>query len=117
VLCEGDIESVPGDSPHYIGLFETLKLARKLLLSVPAEVAIIAVEAADIFTLGGEMHPGVQASIPAVVDFVRLVTNEFASAEPGSTPKLADAVDRALQIVPLDFGGVRFVTIPERTAR
>jgi len=70
VLEEGDISSVPGGSPHYIGLFETLNLARALEMAVPDRLVIVAVEAADNMTLGGEMHGSVRAALPVVVERV-----------------------------------------------
>jgi hydrogenase maturation protease len=70
VLEEGDISSVPGGSPHYIGLFETLALGRKLEMVVPDRLVVVAVEAADNMTLGGEMHPAVRAAVPVVVERV-----------------------------------------------
>ena len=66
VVREGDISSPSGRSPHYIGLFETLRVARELLLPVPEEVVILAVEVADTTNLGGRMHPAVEAAVPRV---------------------------------------------------
>ena len=57
----------PGGSPHYVGLFDVLRLGRSLGLAVPSEVTILAVEAADVLTVGGGMHPEVRAAIPAVL--------------------------------------------------
>lgn len=70
VVEERDFRSAPGGSPHYIGLFETLALARKLEMAVPDRLVIVAVEAADNLTLGGEMHPAVRAALPAVIERV-----------------------------------------------
>jgi hydrogenase maturation protease len=70
VLEEGDISAIPGGSPHYVGLFETLALGRKLEMEVPDRLVIVAVEAADNMTLGGDMHPAVRAALPAVVEQV-----------------------------------------------
>lgn len=70
VLQEGDLVGAPGGSPHYIGLFETLELARALGLDVPAEVVIVAVEAGDYTTVGGAMTAPVEAAVPAVVERV-----------------------------------------------
>jgi len=84
LLREGDILSVPGGSPHFIGLFETLKLARELLLNVPKEVIILAVEAADCLTVGGSMHPAVQAAVPVVVDWIREFVGTPARVEPSA---------------------------------
>jgi hydrogenase maturation protease len=70
VLQEGDLVGAPGGSPHYIGLFETLELARALGLDVPAQVVIVAVEAGDYTTVGGAMTAPVEAAVPAVVERV-----------------------------------------------
>jgi hydrogenase maturation protease len=64
VLGEEDFAGAPaGGSPHYIGLFEALDLARGLGLDVPDEVVIVAVEAGDYFTVGGEMTAAVGAAV------------------------------------------------------
>lgn len=67
-LTESDLAGPRGSSPHYIGLLETLDLARALGMQVPAEVVIVAVEAGDYVTVGGEMTPPVAAAVPVVVD-------------------------------------------------
>ncbi len=71
VLRENEMRAVPGVSPHYIGLFETLAVGRQLRLPVPEDVVIVAVEAADCFTVGGAMHPAVQAALSEVAGLVR----------------------------------------------
>ena len=70
VLRSSDMKSVSGPSPHYVGLLETLQLARELLLNVPKEVIILAVEAADCLTLGGAMHDAVKSAVGLVADLV-----------------------------------------------
>jgi hydrogenase maturation protease len=62
--------AAPGGSPHFLGLFEVLAVGRKLHLDVPREIIVIAVEASDCITVGGPIHPGVQAAIPEVVELV-----------------------------------------------
>jgi hydrogenase maturation protease len=76
LLREEDVQPVPGDSPHYIGLFETLKLGRKLQLDVPQEVIIVAVEPADCLTVGGAISPAVQEAIPKVVSLVQRLASQ-----------------------------------------
>jgi hydrogenase maturation protease len=70
VLGEADFAGAPGGSPHYIGLFEALEVARALGLDTPAEVVSVAVEAGDYLTVGGGMTPAVGAAVPEVVDRV-----------------------------------------------
>ena len=74
VFHEGEVRNTPGGSPHYIGLFEALRLGRALNLAVPEEVAIVAVEPADCLTVGGKMHDAVRAAITEVVAKVAEMT-------------------------------------------
>lgn len=67
VVREHDVRSAPGAAAHGTGLFDALALARQLGFPVPADVVILAVEAADCLTLGGPMHPAVAAALPQVV--------------------------------------------------
>jgi hydrogenase maturation protease len=82
VLHEKDFRTTPGGSPHYIGLQETLSIARALYLSVAETVVVLGVEAADCCTLGGAMHPAVHAAMPALLSKVREMI------EPAREPKL-----------------------------
>jgi hydrogenase maturation protease len=66
-----DLKSPPGGSPHYVGLFEALAVARHLRLPTAEEVLILAVEATNCFTVGEDMHPAVVAAIPVLIKMVR----------------------------------------------
>jgi hydrogenase maturation protease len=67
VLTEDRVRAAPGESPHFLGLFDVLRVARKLGMAVPGDVVILAVEAFDCTTVGGRMHPAVESAIgPAV---------------------------------------------------
>jgi hydrogenase maturation protease len=68
VLTEDGVCSVPGGSPHFLGLFDVLRVARKLGLAVPRDVVILAAEAFDCLTVGGSMHPAVERAIGQAVD-------------------------------------------------
>lgn len=70
-LGEEDMPGVSGGSPHYVGVFEALEIGRAMGLTVPTEVRVLAVEGADCFTMGGEVHPAVRRVVPAVVDEIR----------------------------------------------
>jgi hydrogenase maturation protease len=52
------------------GVRNAISTARQLGLKVPSEVTVLAVEAADLLTLGGPMHPSVAAAIPRVLDLL-----------------------------------------------
>jgi hydrogenase maturation protease len=63
-----DLEIVPGGSPHYVGLFETLELVRALGLDGPSTVVLVCVEVADTVTIGGGLSPAVRDALPELVD-------------------------------------------------
>lgn len=67
-LREHDLDGPRGSSPHYIGLLETLDLARALGLDVADDIVIVAIEAGDFWTVGGPMTDRVRASVPSVVE-------------------------------------------------
>jgi hydrogenase maturation protease len=64
------IRPAPGGSPHFLGLFEVLAVAKRLGLPVPESAIVVAVEASDCTTVGGGMHPDVQSAIPEVLEMV-----------------------------------------------
>ncbi len=75
-LAEGDIDTIPGTSPHYIGLFETLALGRELGLDVATELVIVAIEVVDCMTVGGDMNPVVEQAIPGVIKRVEALVGQ-----------------------------------------
>lgn len=85
VLREQDLDGPRGSSPHYIGILETLELARALGLAAPTDVAIVAVEAGDAWTVGGSMTDGVGASVPTVVERTMAMIDPAVAGASGST--------------------------------
>ncbi len=79
-----ELKAVQGGSPHYVGLYEALALARQLGLPVAEEVIFLAVEAADRSTLGGVMHSAVLAAIPRLTTLVRDMLRAAPDVEKGS---------------------------------
>lgn len=111
VSQSSDIKSHFCPSPHYVGLFETLQLAKKLLLPVPEEVIILAVEAADCITLGGEMNPAVKSAVEIVADMVDELTH---CGEPAGAPHDRNAardLQRAIANVSARCGAQRLEVI------
>jgi hydrogenase maturation protease len=81
-LREGDLLVPKGNSPHYIGLFEALAAGRKLNLPVAPEMVILAVEAFDCLTIGGQMHHAVEGAIPVVVNRIQELLRQAMSPSP-----------------------------------
>jgi hydrogenase maturation protease len=69
-LTEADLVGPRGGSAHYVGLLETLDLARALGLPAPEDVVFVAVEAGDYRTVGGAMTAPVEAAVEPVVERV-----------------------------------------------
>lgn len=65
-----ELRAAPAGAPHGAGLREVLDLAGALGLSRPDEIRILAVEAADCVTLGGPMHPAVEAAMAAALEWI-----------------------------------------------
>lgn len=110
VLRSSDMKSAYGPSPHYVGLLETLQLARELLLNVPKDVIILAVEAADCLTLGGKMHDAVKSTVGLVVDLVAEITQNWKPAEAHDKVS-GDGLKRAIATVSARWGSERLVVI------
>ena len=49
---EKDLRHIPGPSPHYVSVPQTLEIGKKLGLKVPSKIKIIAVEAKNMYNLG-----------------------------------------------------------------
>ena len=109
VLRTSDIKSAPGPSPHYVGLLETLQLARKLLLNVPNDVIILAVEAADCLTLGGKMHDAVKSAVGVVGDLVGEIAQRWRPAGTQEVQDSGDGLRGAIASVAARWGSERLV--------
>jgi hydrogenase maturation protease len=109
VLRSSDIKSTFGPSPHYVGLLETIQLARELLLNVPEEVILLAVEAADCLTLGGEMHDAVKSAVGLVADLVGKIGQNWKPAGAHQDTDSGGGLSRAIAIVSARWGSERLV--------
>jgi hydrogenase maturation protease len=110
VLRSSDLKSIYGPSPHYVGLLETLQLARELLLNVPKDVIILAVEAADCLTLGGKMHDAVKSTVGLVVELVAEIVNNWKPVD-AQQEVSTDGLRRAIDTVSARWGSERLVVI------
>ncbi len=71
-----DWKTTPGTSAHYVGLFDALQAGRAMNLPVAKEVVILAVEAADVVSVGGSMTEAVEAALPVVVSQLQALLSE-----------------------------------------
>lgn len=64
---EAHINTLPGMSPHFLGVGEILALGRLMGQPMPERVCLFAVEAEDSHTLGTELSDSVALALPGVV--------------------------------------------------
>jgi hydrogenase maturation protease len=108
LLRSSDMKSSYGPSPHYVGLLETLQLARELLLNVPDDVIILAVEAADCLTLGGKMHVAVESAVGMAADLVAEMVQNW-KPDGARDEDSGDGLRRAIATVTARWGSERLV--------
>lgn len=77
---EEDIKTLPGMSPHFLGVGEILALGRLLGLPMPGRVKLFAVEVADPFTLGTDLTAAVGQAMPGISERVAATIRAWAMA-------------------------------------
>jgi hydrogenase maturation protease len=70
-----DFNRVLAPSPHYAGMPEILELARRLELTFPSEIRILAIEVENPFELREELTPRVRDALPAFTQKAREILN------------------------------------------
>lgn len=73
-------EARGGCNPHLLGVAATLALGRRCGLPMPAQVKILAIEAADPFTLGTALTPALRTALPVAIARARRLLAELADA-------------------------------------
>jgi hydrogenase maturation protease len=67
ILDMPDVRDVPGPSPHYISVPQTLALGRSLGLRMPKTVKIVSVEAGNLRRLGEGLSEAMRRRLPDIV--------------------------------------------------
>lgn len=73
LLEEKDLRHIPGPSPHYVSVPQTLEIGKKVGLKVPSRIKIIAVEAKNMYSLGEGLTKEMTKAIPGIMQKVREV--------------------------------------------
>ena len=82
---EDEVLAPHGGSPHYVGLFEALRLGRALGLAVPSEVVILAVEPEDVLTVGGPMSDAVTGALEPLLERAGAIVTGWMAADAAAT--------------------------------
>jgi len=73
-----DLQTLPGSSPHFLGVGETLALGRELALPMPERVRIFAIEVEEPHRLSTEMTAALQRALPDLVQRVLAIARGLA---------------------------------------
>ena len=74
-------------SPHFLGVGETLSLAKMLGLAMPRHIRIFAIEVTDPFTLSTRLTPAVEQAIASATDRVAARAREYAAYPASAGPE------------------------------
>jgi hydrogenase maturation protease len=88
VLDGTEVRDVPGPSPHYISVPQTLALGRSLGLQMPETVKIVAVEAKNLFRLGEGLSEAMRAALPDIAAAARGIIETWTSVAPNRPHRL-----------------------------
>lgn len=73
-------------SPHFLGIPETLELGRELGLPMPRRVTLFAIEVTDPYTLSTQLSPPVAQALPRILKAIAAwLRNELALAQTAAT--------------------------------
>jgi hydrogenase maturation protease len=73
LLEERQIRAIPGPSPHYVSVPQTIALGKKLGLHMPSRIQIIAIEAKNIYSLGEGLSQEMKVKLPSIIRKVKNV--------------------------------------------
>jgi hydrogenase maturation protease len=76
---------VVAPSPHYAGLPEVFDLARRLEVSLPREIEVLAIEVKDPYTVREGLTPEVAAALPSLVGRASAILDRWIAT--GETPR------------------------------
>ena len=111
VLRSSDIKTPFGTSPHYVGLLETIQLAKQLQHNFPENVIILAVEVVDCLTLGGDMLPAVKSTAGLVADLVGEFAQTWQPVSEGADRSCSQGLQKAIASVAARWGSERIAVI------
>jgi hydrogenase maturation protease len=76
VLDADKLRHIPGPSPHYVSIPQTITAGRQLGLHVPEKIRVIGVEAKNLYFLGEGLTETMQSAVPDILDALKSVLTE-----------------------------------------
>jgi hydrogenase maturation protease len=71
------LRHIPGPSPHYVSVPQTIEIGKTLGLKVPSQIKIIAVEAKNMYNLGEGLSPKMKEAIPKIIQELKSLLKEL----------------------------------------
>jgi len=71
------LRHIPGPSPHYVSVPQTIEIGKTLGLKVPTQIKIIAVEAKNMYNLGEGLSPKMKEAIPKIIQELKSLLKEL----------------------------------------
>ena len=62
-----ELRFIPGPSPHYVSIPQSIEIGKKLGLKVPKNIKIIAIEAKNMYNLGEKLTEEMKEKVPVVI--------------------------------------------------
>ena len=79
LLEASDVRDVPGPSPHYVSIPQTIALGTQLGVKMPKILKIVGVEANTVYRLGEDLSEEMKRRLPEIVGRTREVLIEWLS--------------------------------------
>jgi hydrogenase maturation protease len=77
-----DLRHIPGPSPHYVSVPQTLEIGKNLGLKVPTTIKILGVEAKSMYNLGEGLTEDMKKACPAIIEKVKEVLKKQTDNRP-----------------------------------
>jgi hydrogenase maturation protease len=84
ILRGEDLRAIPGPSPHYVSVPQTIEIGRRVGLRVPSDIVVVAVEARDMHRLGEGLTEEMSRALPAIAALVKDVLRKGLRAAGGN---------------------------------
>jgi len=72
-----ELRYIPGPSPHYVSIPQSIEIGKKLGLKVPTTIKIIAIEAKNMYNLGENLTKKMKKKIPVILNKLKSVLKEI----------------------------------------
>jgi len=76
VMDAADLRDIPGPSPHYVSIPQTITMGRQLGLRVPDRIQVIGVEAKNLYHLGEGLSEDMERAVPDILRSLQSILSE-----------------------------------------